>query len=156
MYARLTMVTALALLAACDRKEGDPVEIRTAEKPGQSRLKIEADGFKADVNLPMVNMMSDKMEIDGVKLFPGSKITGVDIDAKGTEDGRVTMRFQSPAPREKVVDWFRTQLAEQKFEARQTSGGFAGTSAEGNWYTLDLKEGEGGTAGEFRLGKSQR
>jgi hypothetical protein len=150
------MLTALALLAACDRKEDAPVEIRSAEKPGQSRLKIDADGFKADVNLPLAAMISDKMEIDGVKLFPGSKITGVDIDAKGQEDGRVTMRFEAPAPRDKVADWFRTQFAEQKFQARQTSGGFAGTSADGNWYTLDLKQGGGGTAGEFRLGKAQR
>ncbi len=156
MSGRLTMLTALALLAACDRRDDAPVEIRSAEKPGQSRLKIEADGFKADVNLPMAGMMSDKMEIDGVKLFPGSNITGVDIDAKGKEDGRVTMRFETPAPRDKVVAWFGDQFTQQKFEARQTSGGFAGTSADGNWYTLDLKAAGGGTAGEFRLGKAQR
>ncbi|WP_327461299.1 hypothetical protein [Sphingomonas sp.] len=156
MYARLTLMTGLALLAACDRTNDAPVEIRSAEKPGQSRLKIEADGFKADVNLPLVSMISDKMEVDGVKLFPGSKISGVDIDAKGEQEGRVTMRFEAPAPRDKVAAWFQDQFTQQRFEARTTSGGFAGTSRDGNWYTLDLKEAGGSTAGEFRLGKAQR
>ena len=111
MNARLALLLPIALLAACDRKgEKTTVEISAGNgsttisaAPGKdSRLKIDAPGVKADINLPFMTMISDKMEIDGVKLYPGSTIAGVNINADdsdgGHKDGRFALRFQADAP----------------------------------------------------------
>lgn len=151
MPGRSVLILPLALLAACDRAE------QPGGKSGQeTSVKIDTPGFKADIDLPFLNRISDRMEVAGLKLYPGSTIGGVEVAAaKNSNDDRVTMRFNAPADPAKVADWFQQQFAANKFEARRTPTGFAGTRADGDWFTLDLRAAANGTAGEFRLGERQ-
>ena len=167
MIARFSLIASLALLGACGGdKDPTTVTIRagedgnaqiTAEPGEESRLKIDTDGFKADVRVPGLGMLANKMEIDGVKLYPGSKVAGVNIEGgRGREDGRFAMRFDAPAGREPVGDWFGEQFSANDFTARKTPTGYAGTKKDGDWFTLDLTgTPDGHTLGEFRLGKRQ-
>ena len=143
MNAKLVLLLPLAVLAACDKG---------AES---SNVKIDTGGFKADLDLPGFSRISEGMEIDGVKLYPGSKVSNISVDAKRENDGRFTMRFSAPADRAKVGGWFAGQFRENGFAARATPTGFAGNTKDGDWFTLDLTAAGAQTSGEFRLGKGQ-
>ena len=162
MSIRVALLLPVALLAACERKGDEAaVEIRsgngstqiTAEPGKESRLKIDTPGVKADINVPFLSMMTEKMEIDGVRLYPGSKIAGVNINADdGKDEDRFTLRFQAPAARDKVADWFNTQFTANQFKMTLQGSRFSGTNDEGNPVTLDMRDGPNGTTeGEFRI-----
>ena len=147
MNTRLALLLPLALLAACDSSDAP-----AGDKPN---LKIDTPGFKADISLPVLGRMSKNMDIDGVRLYPESRITGVEIDAKsGRDDGRFTLRFDAPADPAKVATWFQDQFAKHDFQAQRTPTGFAGTKADGDWFTLDLIQAGAQTRGEFKLGRA--
>lgn len=160
MPARLAILLPFALLAAC-QKPAATVEINTengqtriSAEPGKdNRLKIDAPGLKADIDLPFMGAITGSMDIDGVKLYPDSKIQGVNIDAHDDrDDGRFTMRFHAPADRAKVVAWFNRQFADNGFKMTLSGDRFTGTNDEGKPVTLDLRDGaNGATEGEIRI-----
>ncbi len=167
MIDRIALLAPFLLLAACG-EDSDPTTVTVrassngngngqlvAEPSSESRLKIDTAGFKADIKVPGLGMIANNMDIDGVDLYPGSKLAGVNIQGgEGKDDGRFSMRFDAPADRAKVGAWFRDQFAENDFAARQTPTGYAGTKGDGNWFTLDLTPTpDGHTLGEFRLAK---
>ena len=94
--------------------------------------------------------------MDGVRLCPEAKVTNINIDGNEGQQGRVAVSFTAPADRAKVAAWYAGQLRKAQFAARQTPTGFAGETKDGNWFTLDLKDAGGQTAGEFKLGERQR
>jgi hypothetical protein len=152
MTRRFTLLLPVAMLAACERNAERP-----ANTADGASLKIETPGLKADVDLPFVDALSDKMDVSGVKLFPGSKVAGVSVNAMNKDAGRVSMRFEAPADRAKVADWFGKQFAENAANVRATPTGFAGATKDGAWFTLALSDAPGGrTQGEFRIGEKQR
>jgi hypothetical protein len=157
MTMRAALLLPLLLAAGCDRRdEGAAAGSGNGAKANGTTLKIDAPGIKADIDLPFVDKISANMDIDGVKLYPGSKVSGVNIDGKSESGGQVAMRFTAPAPRAKVVEWFQNQFSTNGFQVRTTPTGFAGTKQDGDWYTLDLTEANGATAGEFKLGEAQQ
>ena len=162
MSARLALLLPIALLAACERKGHDAtVEIQSgngstqiAAEPGkEGRLKIDTPGVKADIQVPFLGALTDKMDIDGVRLYPGSKIAGVHINADDSKDeGQFDMRFAAPAGRDKVAEWFREQFDANGFKMTAQGSRFAGTNDEGKPVTLDLRDGANGTTeGEIRI-----
>lgn len=163
MNARFAFLLPIALLAACDRK-GDKATVEISAGNGstsikaapgaESELKIDTPGVKADINLPFMHVLADEMEIDGVKLYPGSKIAGVNIDARDgeEEDGRFSLRFHAPADRAKVAQWFTGQFAAHDFKMTLSGSRFAGTNDEGHPVTLDMRDSANGTTeGEIRI-----
>ena len=163
MFARLALLLPIALLAACDRKgDGAAVEIRSdngstqisAERGKESRLKIDTPGVKADIDVPFLGAITDKMDIDGVRLYPNSKIAGVNINANDERDDsdRFSLRFAAPAGRDKVVAWFQQQFDANDFKMSLQGDRFTGTNDEGKPVTLDMRDGPNGTTeGEFRI-----
>lgn len=148
MFDRAALLLPLALLAACNGRD-------EAGAKQQTSLKIDTPGFKADVSMPFLNRISDEMEVGGVKLYPGTTIAGVEVNARDTRNDRVTMRFSAPADQAKVTTWFQQQFTNNGFQTRRTPTGFSGNTNDGDWFTLDLKAGGAATEGEFKLGKSQ-
>lgn len=167
MRTPILLLMPLALLAACERKgDGAAVEIRsgngstniTAEPGKDSRLKVDTPGFKMDVSVPFMGALTEKMEVGGVRLYPGSKIAGVNINATDSkDDGRFALRFSAPATRDKVNQWFEQQFAANGFRMQLQGSRFAGTSDEGNPTTLDLRDApNGATEGELRIEDKRR
>ncbi|HEU4969677.1 hypothetical protein [Sphingomonas sp.] len=162
MSARLALLLPIALLAACDRKgEGTAVDIRsdngttriTAESGKEGRLKIDAPGVKADVQIPFLGALTGNMDIDGVRLYPDSKVAGININADDEKnEGEFHLRFVAPAGRDKVAGWFRQQFDANDFRMALQGSRFTGTSDEGKPVTLDLRDGPNGTTeGELRI-----
>jgi hypothetical protein len=160
MNARFALLLPIALLAACEKSE-DPtrVSIRTgdvengAAADDGSVFSIDTNGFKANIQVPGLAGLSDRMKIDGVRLYPESRVSAVNI-AEAGESGGVTLQFTAPADRAKVGGWFADQFKENGFAAEATAKGYAGTTADGDRFTLTLADAPAGTTrGAFSLGE---
>lgn len=153
MKSRIALILPVILLAACDKGEPMRVTINSDGKEQVGRVEAGSGGFKADLEIPGLAALGRKMDIDGVRLYPDSKVSGININDR---DGRetVAIQFTSPADRAKVGDWFATQLKDNRFEAKATPTGYAGKTSDGDWFALDLTAAGAQTKGEFRMGKT--
>src|SRR5262249_52907464 len=93
-----------ASLAACNVHSKNPAR-------SDENVSIQADD-KGDVNfnlpfasgqvkIPEGAMHNGNFDIDGVKLMPGSQVTGVNVDAHD-KGATVKMTFTNPAPPDQV------------------------------------------------------
>lgn len=137
-------------LAACDGK-GTSVTINANSDDGENSsftmnngtVAIKGDGFEGNFKVPAIKMTAENFDMDGVKLYPNSTITSFNIDAldhKGDtkDEGKVVAGFTSPAALATVQGWFRDKLTAKGFKFNEKGNGFAGTTADGESFTLDL------------------
>ena len=118
------LIPPMMLLAACgqgeEKKDKTEVSINagdehggvqiTAGKDGNGRIKIGGDGVGIDMKIPdFVDLdVEGAFDIDGVKLYPGSNVTTVNVDAtdkNGQDRATVKLGFTSPATPAKAADW---------------------------------------------------
>jgi len=130
----LLLVLPLAL-TACDGKGGTSVSINATSDDG--------DGFEGNFKLPAIKMTAENFDMDGVKLYPNSTITSFNIDAKdhpgeGKDEGKVVAAFTSPAALSTVQSWFHDKLTTKGVKFSEKGNGFAGTTEDGERFTLDL------------------
>ena len=72
----------------------------TATAAGSSGLSIDSDQFKANIDIPGMSFGGEHMNLDGIKLYPGSTVKGMHVhavDRPGIEKGEVVVDFTSPA-----------------------------------------------------------
>jgi hypothetical protein len=129
--------------------EGETIKASSDGKTGE--VAIDAPGFKANIAMPKVNLDSDNFEMNGAKLYPGSKIISMKVDnvmrAAGSEGGAGTVRisFDAPASPDVVKAWFLDQLVNTaKYSLKVTPDGMTGTNEDGDPFTLNLRAGEVG------------
>ena len=119
-------------LTACGSRDKEAKATATAATDGKtvSALNIDTDGFKANVEVPGLSFGGDKMDLDGMKLFPGSKVKGVRVkatDKDGTKNGSVTIDFTSPAAPATVSE----HLAREAEKAGYTVSGVSPAGLKG-------------------------
>jgi len=151
----LILLAALPLaLSACSKSEdGSAVSIdfsdddkSEAEKikiggDGEdSKFSIKADGFSMEVDLPDITLDSDDFDMNDVDLYPGSQVTGFDIEDKDGQGGEVRISFKSPAGVEKLADWYESRLTGNDFKVVRDGTSLSGETAEGDPFSLDLAE----------------
>lgn len=130
--------------------EGTPIKASADGKTGE--VAIDVPGFKANIAMPKVNLDAGDFEMNGAKLYPGSKILSMKVDnvmrAAGTKgDGSATVRisFDSPATPDVVKAWFLEKLVDTaKYKLTATPTGMTGTNEDGDPFTLTLRPGETG------------
>jgi hypothetical protein len=151
----------LMVLAACDGHdqtggngtdinisgEGGNVVAAANGKTGNVSLKV--PGLSANITLPKLNIGADNLDIDGVKLYPGSTVSGMDIrDGGPGQEDKVNIRFAAPAAPDKVRDYFLANFTKNGATVAGNSQGLAGKSKEGEPFTVTLSpDGKGGSAG---------
>lgn len=134
-------------------KEGTTISFNAVDSDGNvtagvngktGEVAINAPGFSGKLTLPKLQLGSDDFELNGVHLYPGSKITGMNIlareDKKGEADkSSLRVTFDSPASPETVRDWFADKLAKADFAIARDGMGLNGTDNEQKPFRLDLK-----------------
>lgn len=142
-------------LAACGGSEGTSLSINTQDADGGVRItadangqaEIDTGGFKGSIKLPSIKLDAADFEVDGMKLYPGSKIRTFNVDAAegaaGNDQGLVSVAFESPAAIQTVREWFDSEMAKSGFKVEARGQGFAGTTRDGESVTLDLAPGDG-------------
>ena len=110
----------LLALAACHAKvnvsdadensSDENVHIAMNDGDGSgSNVSVDVPGFNAKVSLPNINM-SGHIDLDGIKLAPHSKVSGLDVNAHDgdgkNDDGTVVMKFTDTDPPASVIDHY--------------------------------------------------
>lgn len=160
MYRFVILTAAAASLAACDGKDATSVSITgdngSAGIDAGGTAKIDVPGFKGEIKLPKFQVDAADLDLNGVKLFPGSTVKGINVDATeadGKQSGKVRLSFESPAGPGAVRDYFRRELGKAGFTVTDDGSGLAGTTDEQEPFRLTLGDAPGGKAkGEIAMG----
>lgn len=154
----LTVVAALALSACGDRKEEVKVKVNVNGEDG--KVSVNAPGVKLEVVDPDVNLKADDFNIDGVKLYPGSTITQMNVEATSdTNKGKksnVTVGFNSNANAKDVADWFDAEMKKAKFTTTRSGYDISGKTADGSDFSLKIGDlGGGKSSGTVNISRSK-
>jgi hypothetical protein len=106
------------------------------------RVAVDLPGIEGSLKLPKVDISAADFDVNGVKLYPGSKISNFNLNATdkhaGKDDAHVALDFESPASLEKVQAWFRDKMTERNFKVTPKGNGFEGTTDEGDPIAIEL------------------
>ncbi|WP_447758506.1 hypothetical protein [Sphingopyxis fribergensis] len=151
------LIPPMMLLAACGSEEkktesgtqvsinaGDEhggVQIKTGKDGGN--IKIGGDGAAIDIDIPdFVDLdIESDFDIDGVKLYPGSKVTTVNVDANdknGADKAVVKLGFTSPAAPTKAADWMAGEFAKKGVKVTRSGDTLAGKDKDGADFTINF------------------
>jgi hypothetical protein len=162
------MLTSLLLLAGCGSStdkgdNGTDISIDMQDPGGNAsaadgetgKLSIKTDGFEAKIAMPKIDMGGGDFDIDGVKLYPGASVNGVNINAKeesGSGASTVDFRYTAPAAPDAVRDWYVKEFKARGITATANTDGISGVSKDGDAFTMTFAPGaEGKTSGTIRV-----
>ncbi len=163
----------ILLLAACgqeeEKKAGPEISINagdehggvkiTSSKDGGGKVKIGGDGVDINIDVPdFVDFdVTGDFDIDGVKLYPGSQVTSVNVDAtdrNGADKAVVKLGFTSPAAPAKAADWMAGEFARQGVRISRTADTLAGKDKDGADFTIKFGPDGANSKGEVLITKS--
>lgn len=164
------LVPPMMLLAACgpgEEKERTEVSINAGDEKGGvqiragkdgSRIKIGGDGVGIDLKIPdFVDLdVEGDFDIDGVKLYPGSKVTTVNVDAtdrNGADKATVELGFTSPAAPRVAADWMAGEFAKKGIDVTRSGDTLAGTAKDGDNFRIDFGPDGANSKGKVLISK---
>ncbi|MBR0553250.1 hypothetical protein [Stakelama marina] len=167
MRQSLYVVPFALLLAACNgSSDGDATNVTfsakgeggnmTATADENGRVSFKLPGFEGSIKLPKFRLDADNFDLNGVKLYPGTKITAFNVDANSGDGGngpdRVHVRFDSPASPQVVHDWLKPKLIDAGYSLEDSGAGLSGKTDDGDNFRLELSPtGQDRTAGVITI-----
>ena len=141
------------ILSACtdrsdDGDDGFEMTIGSDDEPDQikiggdddSKFSIKTDGFSMDVDLPSISIDSDDFDLNNVALFPGTKVTGMNVQDIDGEGGKVILDFVAPTNADDLVSWFEEKMTDENFVIEKDGNTLSGKTDEGDPFSLSLTE----------------
>jgi hypothetical protein len=164
---RAFLLLPLLTLAACGSGDGTSIKINaksdengsstTVTTDGNGQAAIKVPGFEGKIRLPQIHVNAENFDLNGVKLYPNSKVSQLNVDAEdkgdGKDKGTVYIAFESPAAIATVQAWFRDKMTARGFKVDADGTGLKGTTDEGEPFRLALNA-DGGqkTKGQLEVG----
>jgi hypothetical protein len=141
----------LPLLAGCNVHSKNPAK-------GDDNVTIQADESgniafnlpiaEGQIKVPTSFMHNGNFDIDGVKLMPGSSVTGFSVFAKD-KGSTVNMSFTAPASPDQVRSYFLEQFKKQGVEVALAGDSVAGKSKDGSPFTIQVSRAASGSLGKI-------
>jgi len=150
---RFAFLLALPLLAGCNVHSKNPndsddnVSIH-ADESGNIAFNLPI--AQGQVKLPGGFMHNGDFDIDGVKLMPGSQVTGFNLDSHN-EVTDVDMSFTAPASPDQVRSYFVEQFSKAGAEARIAGDSVTGKSKDGSPFTIQVSPAGSGSQGKITV-----
>ena len=148
---RLAFLLALPLLAGCNVHSKNPAN-------GDDNVSIRADeNGNIAFNLPIAQgqlkipsgfMHNGNVDIDGVKLPPGSSVSGFNMDAHD-HGATVNMNFTTPRSPDEVRSYFVDQFQKQGVEAAIAGDAVTGKSKDGSPFVIQVSQAASGSQGKI-------
>lgn len=148
---RIAFLLALPLLAGCNVHSKNPAN-------GDDNVSIRADeNGNIAFNLPIAQgqlkipsglMHNGNVDIDGVKLPPGSSVSGFNMDAHD-HGATVNMNFTAPGAPDEVRSYFVDQFKKQGVEAAIAGDAVTGESKDGSPFTIQVSQAGSGSQGKI-------
>ena len=144
-----SLLIVLPLLAACQAKadreksevtigktvtvtdDGEKSVVTTSS--GDHGFGIDTDKFKLALDIPGMSLHGGSLDIDGMKLFPGSEVRGMKVashEKDGDKDSKVTVTFTSPATPAAVLDHAVKQAEDDGWTVARSGNTLSGTKEE--------------------------
>jgi hypothetical protein len=150
---RFALFLAVPLLAGCNVHSKNPAS-------GDENVSIHADESgniafnlpiaEGHVKLPSMMMRNGNIDIDGVKLMPGSSVTGFNLDSHD-KNANVEMSFTAPAAPDEVRSYYVEQFRKQGVEAAIAGDSVTGTSKDGNPFVIQVSPAANGSQGRIQI-----
>ncbi|HEX4800307.1 MAG TPA: hypothetical protein VFU91_03920 [Sphingomicrobium sp.] len=148
---RSALLLLVPLLAGCNVHSKNPAD-------GDDNVSIHADeSGNLAFNLPIgegklkipANFMHEgDVDIDGVKLMPGSSLTGFNLDSHN-DVSNVDMSFTSTASPDEVRAYYVDQFKKQGVEAAIAGDAVTGKSKDGSPFTIKVSPAPNGSTGKI-------
>jgi hypothetical protein len=148
---RSALLLLLPLLAGCNVHSKNPAS-------GDDNVSIHADESghiafnlpiaEGKLKVPAAMMHDGDFDIDGVKLMPGSSVTGFNLDA-ANDNATVDMSFTAPASPDEVRSYYVDQFKKQGVEVALAGDAVAGKSKDGNPFTIQVSRAPSGSQGKI-------
>lgn len=164
------LIPPMLLLAACGQQkdkasdetevainaDGDSGKVQITSGKEGGKLKIGGEGVNIDLDIPdMADLNIDgDFDIDGVKLYPGSRITRMDIDARdknGSSHATVKFGFSSPAAPAVAADWMADEFAKKGVKVARKGDVLTGTDKDGDAFTISFAPDGAKAKGDVRI-----
>lgn len=139
------------LLAGCDVHSKNPAS-------GDDNVTIQADEnghiafnlpiAQGQIKVPTAMMHNGNLDIDGVKLPPGSSVTGFSVDAHD-KAATVNMSFNNPTAPEQVRSYFVDEFRKQGVVATLAGDTVNGTSKDGSAFAIQVTPAASGSQGKI-------
>lgn len=154
---RLALLMLLPLLTACNVHSKNPAD-------GNDNVSIRADESghisfdlpigEGKLKVPASIMHNGDIDIDGVKLMPGSSVTGFSLDA-GDKGATVRLGFTAPASPDEVRSYYLEQFGKHDMQVALAGNAVTGKTKDGDPFRIEVSPAAQGSQGkiEFR-GKS--
>jgi hypothetical protein len=144
------LVLLVPLVGACNVHSKNPAD-------GDENVTIQADESgqiafnlpiaQGQVKVPAGFMHNGNFDIDGVKLMPGSQVTGFSMFARD-HGATVNMSFTAPASPDQVRSYFVNQFKDKGIEATVSGDAVTGKSKDGDPFTIQVSPGANGSQGK--------
>ena len=138
----VSIAAVVVLFAGCG-SHSSTVTTKATDANGKKvpiTLAIDTDGFKANIEVPGLELSGSHVDIGGVKLLPGSTARGLKVaanDHNGDKTHRVAFDFISPASPADVVRDLAGQATEAGFALTSTPDPSGSTILEGARHKSD-------------------
>lgn len=149
---RSFLLLTTALLAGCNVQTKYPAN-------GDDKVSIQADGSgniafnlpiaEGQVKVPTSMMHHGDFDIDGVKLMPGSSITGFSVMAGDGKKSTVKLAFAAAAGPADVRSYYVDQFRKQSVQAAVSGDDVKGTSKDGSPFTINVIQAPTGATGSI-------
>ena len=121
---------------------------------GNGSVSVDVPGFKANVSLPAINL-GNHVDLDGIKLAPGTKVSGMNVDAKDNggdgDSGTVQMHFTSPQPPGAVLDHYAKSAVDAGYGAIARTGTSLSAKKDEKSFTVEISPDGSGSRGTIMM-----
>lgn len=138
-------------------KGEDGAAVSISASGSASSVSINGDGVNINAKLPGIegaNINSD-FDIEGVKLYPGAKITSVNVNADSRkpegQQGQVEFGLTAPAAPDVVLNWYAKAFAAKGVTTTTKGGTLSGKTGDGEDFVIELSPDGKGAKGRVRI-----
>ena len=146
---RLALLMLVPLLGGCNvhsKNSANADETVTINADESGNVAFNLPFVKGQVKVPSGFMHDGNFDIDGVKLLPGSSVTGFSVFAKD-KGSTVNMAFTAPASPEAVRSYFVDQFKQKGVEAALAGDAVSGKTKDGSPFTIQVGPAASGSNG---------
>lgn len=163
-YRFISMLVGLGMLGACsesDERERSAQNDNGADvtlsaqsgNDGATKVAVNIPGLQGQFKLPALKLGKADVDIGGVKLYPGTRVTGVDVAGQeGRSEGGMIVKFDSDAAPSAIQTYYLNAFREKGLSAAAKGSGVSGRDEDGRPFHIDLNAQGTGTRGTIRFG----
>ena len=148
---RSALILLPVLLAGCDvHANNGKDENVSINADGSGNIAFDVPFVKGQVKVPAAMMHKGDFDIDGVKLMPGSEVTGFNLNAHD-HGATVEMAFTAPAAPDQVRSYFIDQFKQKGVVAALSGDAVSGKSKDGTPFLIHVSPSGSGSAGKIEI-----